>query len=238
MLAAPPISARQARRPFKLLNRLLRFVRPPRSVVLLVPRAPTTCRPRSANRLLLQLQRIPRRRPLSTTSTPPPCSTSIQLFKSRTVDSDCGSLALKNNDSSGEFGGAFAPAATHDEAALVKIQTFIRRCAVRLRLRNECGPENICIIKSQVLCRVSPWFSPVAPGSPTAARHLAAARVIAGFIDRDIIKWFITRRRLAFNSAVRLVQKWFRGIRVIRLALNLFAPILSTNSHLMLSWCI
>ena len=30
-----------------------------------------------------------------------PCSTSIQLFKSRTVDSDCGSLALvdKNNDS-------------------------------------------------------------------------------------------------------------------------------------------
>ena len=107
------------------------------------------------------------------------------------------SLALEeNNGSSGEFGGAFAPAATHDEAALVKIQTFIRRCAVRLRLRNECGPENVYIIKSQVLCSVSPWFSPVTPGSPTAARHLAAARVIAGFIDRDIIKWLITRRRL------------------------------------------
>ena len=55
----------------------------------------------------------------------PPCSTPIQLFKSGTVDSDCGSLAPslaldKNNGSSGEFGGAFAPAASHDEAALVK----------------------------------------------------------------------------------------------------------------------
>ena len=97
----------------------------------------------------------------------------------------------KINDSSGDFGGAFAPVASHDEAALVKIQTFIRRCAVRLRLRNECGLENVYITKSQVLCSVSPWFSPVAPGSPTAARHLAAARVIAGFVDRDIIKWLI-----------------------------------------------
>ena len=92
-----------------------------------------------------------------------PCSTSIQLFESRTVDSDCGSMALENNGSSGEFGGAFAPAATHDEAALVKIQTFIRRCAVRLRLQNECVPENVYITKSQVLCSVCPWFSPVTP---------------------------------------------------------------------------
>ena len=59
------------RRPLKLLNRLLRFVRPLRSVVPLAPRAPATCRPRSANRLHLQLQLIPRRRPLSTTSTSP-----------------------------------------------------------------------------------------------------------------------------------------------------------------------
>ena len=129
-----------------------------------------------------------------------PCSTPIQLFKSRTADSDCGSLALeKNNDSSGEFGGAFAPAAAYDEAALLETQAFIRRCAVRLRLQNECGPENVYITKSQVLCSVSPWFSPVTPGSPTAARHLAAARVIAGFVDRDVIKWLITRRHLAFN---------------------------------------
>ena len=44
-----------------------------------------------------------------------PCSTSIQLFKSRTADSDCGSLALENNDSSGEFGGAFALATNRSE---------------------------------------------------------------------------------------------------------------------------
>ena len=49
----------------------------------------------------------------------------------------------------------------------------------------------------------------------------------------------ITRRRLGFISAVRLVQKWFRGIRVIRLALNLFAPFSSAaTSHLMPSWCV
>ena len=170
----------------------------------------------------------------------PPCSTSIQLFKNGTVDSDCGSLALdKNNDSSGELGGAFAPAAVHDEAALVKIQTFVRRCAVRLRLRNECGLENVCIIKSQVLCSVSPWFSPVTPGSPSAARHLAAARVIAGFVDRDVIKWLLTRRRLGFRSAARLVQKWFRGVLFNRLAMTLFLPFVgSSTTAPMPSWCI
>ena len=171
----------------------------------------------------------------------PPCSTSIQLFKSGTVDSDCGSLALvdKNNGSSGEFGSEFAPAASHDETALVKIQTFIRRCAVRLRLRNECGPENVCIIKSQVLCSVSPWFSPVTPGSPSAARHLAAARVIAGFVDRDVIKWLITRRRLAFNSAARLVQKWFRGVLFNKLAMRLFAPFVGSHTTVhMPPWCV
>ena len=160
----------------------------------------------------------------------------------RLILADCGSLALeKNNGSSGEFGGAFAPAATHDEAALVKIQTFIRRCAVWLRLRNERGPENICITKSQVLCGVSPWFSPVTPGSPTAARHLAAARIIAGFIDRDIIKWLITRHRLAFNSAARLVQQWFRGVRLSlsRLALRLLAPFAGSHTTpLMPLWCV
>ena len=191
MLAALPISARQARRPLKLLSRALTFVRPLRPVVPLVPGAPATCRPRSANWFLLQLQLIPRRRPLSTTSTPPPpCGTSVQLSKSSTVGSDCGSLALeKNSGSGGEFGGAFAPAAAYDEAALLETQAFIRRCAVRLRLQNECGPENVYITKSQVLCSVSPWFSPVTPGSPTAARHLAAARVIAGFVDRDVINY-------------------------------------------------
>ena len=74
-----------------------------------------------------------------------------------------------------------------------------------------------------------PWFSPVAPGSPTAARHLAAARVVAGFVDRDTIKWLITRRRLAINSAVRLVQKWFRGVRFSMLALRLFAPFVGSH---------
>ena len=33
-------------------------------------------------------------------------------------------------------------------------------------------------------------------------------------------------------------SKWFRGIRVNRLTLNLFEPFFSTNSHLMPSWCI
>ena len=58
----------------KTLNRLVTLVRPLRSVVPLVLRAPATCRPRSANRFLLQLQLIPRRRPLSNTSTPPPAA--------------------------------------------------------------------------------------------------------------------------------------------------------------------
>ena len=162
------------------------------------------------------------------------------MFKSGTVDADCGSLALdKNNESSGELGGAFAPAASHDEAALVKIHTFIRRCAVLLRLRNECGPENVHITKSPVLCSVSPWFSPVTPGSPTAARHLAATRVITGFVDRDVIKWLITRRRLGFNSAARLVQKWFRGVRFSRLALRLFAPFAGSHTTTFLPlWCV
>ena len=50
------------------------------------------------------------------------------------------SLALgENNDLGGEFGGdTFAPAAAYVEVALLKTQTFICRCAVRLRLRNEC----------------------------------------------------------------------------------------------------
>ena len=91
------------------------------------------------------------------------------------------------------------------------------------------GLENVCIIKPQVLCSASPWFSPVAPGSPTAARYLAAARIIAGFFDRDISKWLFTRRRLAFNFAIRLVQKWFRGVRFSRLALRLLAPFVGSE---------
>ena len=102
-----------------------------------------------------------------------------------------------------------------------------------------CGPENVNITKSQVLCSASPWFSPVTPGSPTAARHLTAACVIAGFVDRDIAKWLITRRRLAFNSSVRLVQKWFRGVCFSRLALRLLAPFVGSHTTaLMPLWCV
>ena len=88
-------------------------------------------------------------------------------------------------------------------------------------------------------CEPFSWFSPVTHGSPTAARHLAAARVIAGFVDCDVIKWLITRRRLAFNSAARLVQKWFRGVLFSRLAVRLFAPFVGsyTTAH-MPSWCV
>ena len=50
-------------------------------------------------------------------------------------------------------------------------------------------------------------YSPVALGSPATARHLAAARVIAGFVGRDVIKWLLIRRRSAQPFAVRLLQK-------------------------------
>ena len=124
---------------------------------------------------------------------------------------------------------------------VVKIQTFLRLCAVRLRLRNGCGLENLRVLESQVLRSVSQWYSPVAFGSPATARHLAAARVIAGFVDRSVTKWLLVRRRSARPIAARLVQKWFRGIRLNRLALNLFAPFFSTStsswSGMMPSWC-
>ena len=179
MLEAPPISARQARRPLTIET--------PESILKVCSSAQvssSTGPSRADDVPTVECEQAPPPAPVHPSpqtvvdyiDTPPPCSTSIQLFKSRTVDSDCGSLALEqNNDSSGEFGGAFAaPAATHDEAALVKMHTFIRQCAVRLRLQNECGPENVYIIKSQVLCSVSPWFSPVTPCSPTAARRSAS----------------------------------------------------------------
>ena len=94
-------------------------------------------------------------------------------------------------------------------------------------------------LKSQVLRSESQWYSPVAFGSPATARHLAAARVIAGFVDRDVTKWLLIRRRSAQPFAARLVQKWFRGIRLVRLASNLFAPFFSNSqwTNTMPSWC-
>ena len=95
---------------------------------------------------------------------------------------------------------------------------------------NNCRLENLRVLESQVLRSVNQRYSPVALGSPAAARHLAAARVIIhharhrGFVDRDVIKWLLIQRRSAQPFEARLVQKWFRGIRVNRLALNLFTP--------------
>ena len=169
----------------------------------------------------------------------PPCDTSVQkLFTSNALESDCGVLELENTNNSSS-GGLVEQAPAHDENA-VKIQTFLRLSAVRLRLRNDCGLENLRVLESQVLRSVSQWYSPVAFGSPATARHLAAARVIAGFVDRAVIKWLLVRRRSAQPIAARLVQKWFRGIRLTRLALNLFAPFFSSTSlwsNMMPSWC-
>ena len=169
----------------------------------------------------------------------PPCDTSVQkLFTSNALGSDCGVLELENTNNSSS-GGLVEQAPAHDENA-VKIQTFLRLSAVRLRLRNDCGLENLRVLESQVLRSVSQWYSPVAFGSPATARHLAAARVIAGFVDRAVIKWLLVRRRSAQPIAARLVQKWFRGIRLNRLALNLFAPFFSSTSSwsdMMPSWC-
>ena len=146
-------------------------------------------------------------------------------------------MEITNNTSSGSL---VETAPAHDEN-VVKIQTFLRVCAVRLRFRNDCGLETLRVMESQVLRSVSQWYSPVAFGSPATARHLAAARVIAGFVDRDVIKWLLIRRRSAQPIAARLVQKWFRGIRLHRLALNLFAPSFSSthlgSSNMMPSWC-
>ena len=169
----------------------------------------------------------------------PPCDTSVQkLFTSNALESDCGVLELENTNNSSS-GGLVEQAPAHDEN-VVKIQTFLRLSAVRLRLRNDCGLENLRVLESQVLRSVSQWYSPVAFGSPATARHLAAARVIAGFVDRAVIKWLLVRRRSAQPIAARLVQKWFRGIRLNRLALNLFAPFFSSTSSwsdMMPSWC-
>ena len=169
----------------------------------------------------------------------PPCDTSVQkLFTSNALESDCGVLELENTNNSSS-GGLVEQAPAHDEN-VVKIQTFLRLSAVRLRLRNDCGLENLRVLESQVLRSVSQWYSPVAFGSPATARHLAAARVIAGFVDRAVIKWLLVRRRSAQPIAARLVQKWFRGIRLTRLALNLFAPFFSSTSvwsNMMPSWC-
>ena len=110
---------------------------------------------------------------------------------------------------------------------------------MRLRLRNACGLDDAHVVESHVLRRVSPWYFPVAPGSPMAARLLTAARVGAGFVDHDIIKWLLVRRRLAPSLAARLIQQWFRGARFIRLALRLFAPFVgSTVTIAMPPWCV
>ena len=108
-------------------------------------------------------------------------------------------------------GGLVETVLAHDEN-VIKTQTCLRRCAVRLRLRNDCGLEHLRVLESQVLRSVGQWYSPVVLGSPATARHLAAAHVIADFIDRDVIKWLLIRRRSAQPFAARLVQKWFRGI--------------------------
>ena len=131
------------------------------------------------------------------------------MFTSNALESDCGVLDDTEDDAEDIFnnsGGLVEKAPAHDED-VVKIQTFLRLCAVRLRLRNDCGLDNLRVLESQVLRSVSQWYSPVAFGSPATARHLAAARVIAGFVDRDVIKWLLIRRRSARPSAARLVQK-------------------------------
>ena len=151
---------------------------------------------------------ILRRRPSSISLTPPPCDTSVQkLFTSNALESDCGVLDDTEDDAEDIFnnsGGLVEKAPAHDED-VVKIQTFLRLCAVRLRLRNDCGLDNLRVLESQVLRSVSQWYSPVAFGSPATARHLAAARVIAGFVDRDVIKWLLIRRRSAQPIAARFV---------------------------------
>ena len=160
------------------------------------------------------------------------------------LGSYCGVLDDTEDDTEDIFnnsGGLVVKAPAHDKN-VVKTQTFLRLCAVRLRLRNDCGLDNLRVMESQVLRSVSRWYSPVAFGSPATARHLAAARVIAGFVDRDVIKWLLIRRRSVQLFAAHLVQKWFRGSRVIRLALNLFAPFLSTSTgypfNTVPPWCI
>ena len=70
----------------------------------------------------------------------PPCDTSVQkLFTSNALESDCGVLDDTEDDAEDIFnnsGGLVEKAPAHDED-VVKIQTFLRLCAVRLRLRND-----------------------------------------------------------------------------------------------------
>ena len=119
---------------------------------------------------------------------------------------------------------------------VVKIQTFLRLCAVRLRLRNDCGLENLGVLESQVLRSVSQWYSPDALGSPATASHCGSHH--RGFRRPRCHQMATYSAPLSSAFRGSFSSKWFRGIRVNRLALNLFAPSFSTNAYLMPSWCI
>ena len=76
-----------------------------------------------------------------------PCDTSVQkLFTSSALESDYGVVEFEDNNS----GGLAEKAPAHDKN-VAKIQTVFRLCAVRLRLQNDCGLENLTVMESQVL---------------------------------------------------------------------------------------
>ena len=161
----------------------------------------------------------------------PPCgdAPSVQLYKpSATVDSDGAAFALEgHSDADVDLDGDGAPpslAISDDDTPALKIHAFVRRLFVRFRLRGESEIADYHAFQSHVLIAVRSWYVPAPPGSKSSTQHLAAARVIAGFVQRDVIKWLLARRRLSRRHAVRLVQKWFRAVRFMRRALYAFEP--------------
>jgi hypothetical protein len=180
---------------------------------------------------------------------------SVQLFKPGAdvaCNSNSGSFALEDtftlegghDDKDAKLDGSDAPPSltiSDDDIPILRIQAFLRRSFVRFRLRRECGIADYHALQSHVLIAVRSWYVPAPPRSKSSTRHLAAARVIAGFVQRDVIKWLLARRRLSRRHAVRLVQKWFRGIRYIRRALYAFEPFVTRHlgwSPDVPSWCI
>ena len=147
----------------------------------------------------------------------PPCDTSVQkLFTSNALESDCGVLDDTEDDAEDIFnnsGGLVEKAPAHDED-VVKIQTFLRLCAVRLRLRNDCGLDNLRVLESQVLRSVSQWYSPVAlsdtkPGKASeralSSRTIACvARTIRTVVPGGVRGWGRTDDHVCFNLEAQM----------------------------------
>ena len=129
---------------------------------------------------------------------------SVQLFKPGAgvvLNGHSGAFALKDtftlgghDDKDVELGSADAPPSLtipEDDTFIIRNQVFFRRSFVRLRLQKDCGLADFHGIQSHIIIAVRSWYVPAPPGSKSSARHLTTARVIAGFVQRDVTKWLL-----------------------------------------------